>query len=156
MPRIRKGTDRDDVLSAGREDRSAFWFGRDGDDDISGGSGRDILFGGLGDDTLMGGIDNRVDVLFGGRGADTFQFMNLTIGVTGRDVIGDFSRAQGDKIDLTYFYGATFIDDAAFSAGGHIEVQDRNGVLRVDGDGDGDVDFRIKVGVDVTLGDLIL
>jgi len=156
MPRIRKGTNDDDVLGAGRGGSSAIWFGRKGGDDITGGAGRDIIFGGRGDDALRGGIDNKVDVLVGGKGADTFQFFNLSTGFSGRDVIADFSRAEGDRIDLTFFYGASFIDDAAFSATGHIEVQDRNGVLRVDRDGDGDVDFRIKVGVDLSASDLLL
>lgn len=162
MSRIRKGTNGNDVLHAGRDGQSAVWFGRRGDDDIAGGSGRDIIFGGRGDDTLCGGVDNNLDVLVGGRGGDTFQFSDFTespsgrIGHTNRDVIADFSRKQGDKIDLTLLSGGSFIDSSAFSAAGHAEVQDRNGVLRIDRDGDGDVDFRIKVGADLSASDLLL
>lgn len=162
MPRIRKGTDTDDVLGPGRDGKSAIWFGGKGNDDIWGGLGRDVVFGGRGDDTLCGGVDNNLDVLIGGKGADTFQFFDFVespsgrIGHTNRDVIADFSRKQGDKIDLTLLSGGSFIDSLAFSAAGHAEVQDRNGVLRIDRDGDGDVDFRIKVGVDLSASDILL
>jgi len=100
-------------------------FGGSGNDLIFGGAGADILDGGTGDDrlfgdhdgsptvqqgrdTLSGGYGNDylsggggADVLFGGAGSDTFAFdhhNDLSIGHT--DVIRDFSRTEGDKIDL--------------------------------------------------------
>jgi hypothetical protein len=66
-----------------------------GDDTLLGGSGNDTLLGGDGDDTLMGGTGN--DVLTGGKGADTFVWK---AGDVGKDVIKDFSVAEGDRIDL--------------------------------------------------------
>jgi Ca2+-binding RTX toxin-like protein len=72
-----------------------------GDHDLSPTSqdGRDTLDGGSGDDTLVGG--GNADVMFGGAGADSFRFDHIDDFVMGHsDVIRDFSRAQGDKIDL--------------------------------------------------------
>jgi Ca2+-binding RTX toxin-like protein/lipopolysaccharide export system protein LptC len=66
-----------------------------GSDTLLGGSGNDTLLGGDGDDTLMGGTGN--DALTGGKGADTFVWK---AGDVGKDVIKDFSVAEGDRIDL--------------------------------------------------------
>ncbi len=51
--------------------------------------------GGTGNDTLIGGQGN--DVLVGGGGADVFMWK---AGDTGHDVIKDFNRDQGDRLDL--------------------------------------------------------
>jgi serralysin len=76
-----------------------------------GGSGADLLFGLGGNDTLKGGVgmDHLVggagkDVLTGGTEADHFVYTALSdSGITAatRDVITDFSQADGDKIDLS-------------------------------------------------------
>lgn len=58
-----------------------------------GGDGADYLSGDKGD-----------DVLIGGAGADLFSFVNGA----GRDVIADFSHAQGDHIRLSAAQAADF------------------------------------------------
>lgn len=104
-----------DVLSGGT-----------GADRIFGGSGADIITGGVGDDeifadhdgsptslqgrdSISGGFGNdkihgggNADSMFGNAGADQFIFDNANDFVFGHaDFIGDFSRAEGDKIVLT-------------------------------------------------------
>ena len=95
-------------------------FGNAGNDTISGGAGDDLIFGGRGNDVLRGGLgDDRLeggagddnldggrgqDDLVGGLGADTFDFNNIAdsgLTPTTWDVIEDFDRAQGDKVDLS-------------------------------------------------------
>jgi Ca2+-binding RTX toxin-like protein len=71
-----------------------------GDDYIFGQNGNDTIYGGAGKDNIWGGAD--VDYLTGGSGADTFHF---EAGDSGRsyadaDVIYDFNRNEGDKLDL--------------------------------------------------------
>jgi Ca2+-binding RTX toxin-like protein len=69
-----------------------FLLGQGGNDKLFGFSGSDSLIGGSGADTLVGGSE-----------ADTFRFFREDESPTGfssRDVINDFSHAQGDKIDL--------------------------------------------------------
>lgn len=67
-------------------------FGYDGNDTLTGGSGNDVLVGGDGKDRLIGGD-----------GADTFRFLSSQDSGRrpyGRDIIADFSHADGDRIDL--------------------------------------------------------
>ncbi|HTV66966.1 MAG TPA: M10 family metallopeptidase C-terminal domain-containing protein, partial [Rhizobiaceae bacterium] len=75
-------------------------------------------------DRLTGGLG--IDKLTGGTGADRFIFNAVTESrsSSGRDTIEDFSRAQGDKIQLTAIdantklagnQAFTFIGTAAFS-----------------------------------------
>ena len=78
-------------------------LGDAGADILNGGFGaeNDILRGNGGNDTLIGNIGR--DNLTGGLGADHFTLMfYYETGTTAatRDLIVDFSRAQGDKIDL--------------------------------------------------------
>ena len=97
-------------------------FGRSGDDVLDGGEGQDSLGGGSGNDTLDGGLgvdavsggsgndlilshsDGSADALTGGGGSDTFafRFSNFEGAVEhmGNDVIQDFNRAQGDRIEV--------------------------------------------------------
>jgi Ca2+-binding RTX toxin-like protein len=70
--------------------------GRAGDDTLIGSTGNDVLSGGTGNDTLIGGLGG--DELAGGSGADHFVF---TTANDGADLIHDFSRAEGDKIDVS-------------------------------------------------------
>jgi Ca2+-binding RTX toxin-like protein len=79
--------------------------GLDGRDRVAGGAGNDVIFGGAGEDQLFGDAGNDVitsgpgaDRMFGGAGADTFAFL---VAPDISDFIGDFSRAQGDKIDVS-------------------------------------------------------
>lgn len=101
-PLLGRGGAGDDDLSGGS-----------GDDVLRGGAGQDVLRGGAGDDALDGGSGDDglvggpgADVLTGGAGADVFHFLvedDLVApdGRVGLDRIIDFSRAQGDRIDLS-------------------------------------------------------
>jgi hypothetical protein len=81
-----------------------------GNDEIWGGSGNDQIFGGLGNDALIGGSGNDQivggagkDTIYGGTGRDYFDFDKISdSGITApeRDLIKDFNKSQGDKIDL--------------------------------------------------------
>ncbi len=95
-------------------------FGGKGDDFVHGNAGDDVLLGDLGDDTVLGGQgddlllggdgadylsgDKGDDVLIGGADADLFSFVTGA----GRDVIADFSHAQGDHIRLSVAQAADF------------------------------------------------
>jgi len=85
-------------------------------DKLTGNTGNNVLDGRVGNDTLIGGAGQ--DTLTGGDGADRFVF-NL-ISETGSskataDIIKDFNRAQGDKIDLSAIdanRGTTAVNDS--------------------------------------------
>ena len=66
--------------------------GNGGNDKLYGGWGHDTLKGGSGNDYLNGGHYN--DTYTGGGGADTFVFHQYA------DTITDFTRSQGDKIQI--------------------------------------------------------
>jgi len=84
--------------------------GNDGSDTLQGRDGRDTLYGDAGNDLLIGGTGN--DVLWGGDGhdwleggadADRFVFVSTQDSRPGLDAdwIVDFTRSEGDVIDLT-------------------------------------------------------
>ncbi len=80
---------------------------QDGNDTLLGGNGNDILFGQGGDDILNGGNGNDIliggkgnDILTGGAGADTFAWKAGDTNSGGFDVIKDFNKDAGDRIDL--------------------------------------------------------
>ena len=85
-----------------------------GDEDINNGATADLagfddlLDGAAGNDTLVGGSGS--DRLVGGAGADTFVFGEQESGHF--DLVVDFSKRQGDKIDLT----ALNLSDVEFNA----------------------------------------
>jgi len=74
-------------------------YGGAGNDTLYAGTGNDRLVGGAGDDTLVGGPGN--DILTGGTGADTFKWVLNDASGGATDVITDFSKAQGDVLDLS-------------------------------------------------------
>ncbi|WP_119392848.1 calcium-binding protein [Taklimakanibacter lacteus] len=132
--------------------------GSGGDDRLEGGNGADTLNGGANNDTLIGGANR--DVMTGGSGADKFAYFSTSetgIGPSARDLITDFSRAQGDKIDLSGIdanvnlagnQAFVFIGDDGFNdvAGElHYGHDDGNTIISGDTDGDGNSDFRIEV-----------
>ena len=87
-----------DVLYGG-QGNDELW----GDQDAShsNATGHDKLFGGAGRDKLIG--HSGADELTGGTGADTFVYHVFNESTdTMRDKILDFSRSQGDKIDLSF------------------------------------------------------
>lgn len=92
------GSSGDDILIGGQHN-----------DILYGGAGNDQLFGGNGGDTLIGGAGD--DILWGGEGADTFKWMlddQGSVDAPAVDRIMDFSKTEGDKIDLKDLLG----DDA--------------------------------------------
>jgi hypothetical protein len=91
------------------------------------------LIGGAGNDALTGG--NGKDSLTGGPGSDNFYFKKyaeLGLG-TNADVITDFSKAQGDKIDLSSLdakVATTSVNDAFnFLTGAPTTTSNANGAL---------------------------
>ncbi|MES2341026.1 MAG: matrixin family metalloprotease [Pseudomonadota bacterium] len=68
--------------------------GGDGRDWVRGGQADDSLSGGAGDDWMSGDLGD--DTISGGTGADIFH----TWGAAGIDRITDFSRAEGDRVQL--------------------------------------------------------
>ena len=99
----------DDTVAGGKGDD--FVHGNTGDDVLLGDLGDDTVLGGQGDDILLGGDgadylsgDRGDDVLIGGAGRDLFNFVDGA----GRDVIADFSHAEGDQIRLSVTQAADF------------------------------------------------
>ncbi|WP_279615893.1 beta strand repeat-containing protein [Phytopseudomonas flavescens] len=85
-----------DYIRANHETFNVAGDTRGESDHLYGGAGNDILYGQGGNDFLVGGAGD--DILFGGTGADTFVWQK---GDFGKDVIKDFSVAEGDSIDLS-------------------------------------------------------
>jgi Ca2+-binding RTX toxin-like protein len=123
--------------------------GGEGSDGLYGGLGADTLIGGQGADTLDGGLGT--DSMEGGAGADLFLFRSMAD--VDKDVITDFSAAQGDRIDLRPIDANVFADgnqgfawiaSASFSeVAGQLRFADE--ALQGDVDGDGVADFEITV-----------
>jgi Ca2+-binding RTX toxin-like protein len=145
-------------------------FGGGGKDKILGGKGHDTLLGGAGKDTIDGGKGNDIlvggagkDVLKGGKGADTFVFefaSDSTPKGKGRDEILDFSRKQGDRIDVSAIDPPT--DDGAFDyigktkfggEAGELRWQKKGGgtLISADIDGDGKADFAVSLAKAISL-----
>ncbi len=107
-------------------------------DYLDGGDGRDQLFGMGGDDLLHGGPG--IDQLWGGDGADTFRVTSLG---DGRDIVRDFDRTEGDRIDLS-----ELLAGSGFDAPGAVE-SDFVRISYTDFDGDGsEDDVRVQVDLD--------
>ncbi len=85
---------------------------------LTGNAATNILNAGRGNDTLLGGLGK--DTLTGGPDADRFKFNAVAeTGITAitRDIIVDFNRSQGDKIDLSAIDANTAVlGNNAFSA----------------------------------------
>ncbi|WP_395676476.1 hypothetical protein [Inquilinus sp.] len=121
---------------------------------LAGGAGDDGLTGGAGADILRG--DAGRDLLVGGGGADRFVFATGDTGLGGSgDRIGDFSHAQGDRIDLSAIdanmavvgdQAFTFIGAGAFTGvAGQLRAVSGGGLTALHGDvnGDGVADFTV-------------
>ncbi|MBR0554363.1 calcium-binding protein [Ciceribacter sp. L1K23] len=159
----------DNTLS-GNAGRNALSGGA-GNDVLSGGGGNDTLRGDAGNDRLLGG--SGTDKLYGGAGADRLVFKTLsdsTVASVGRDMIYDFNRSQGDRIDLSAIDASTkssgnqaftFIGEASYSGmAGELRYVNKNGDTFVYADVNGDKvsDFAIRVDttIDFIKGDFIL
>jgi serralysin len=82
-------------------------YGGAGADWVRGGQGDDVLYGEDGNDWMSG--DRGSDTLTGGAGADVFYgFKGM-----GLDYVTDFSRAQGDRIQLAVGTSYTLRQDGA-------------------------------------------
>lgn len=158
-----RGGDGADILVGGKG--HDVLEGGAGHDHLVGGAGKDVLRGGAGDDVLNGGKAR--DKLFGGAGADTFVFqtkLDSSAKLSRSDVIRDFSRKDGDLIDLSGLKGKTvldFIGTSHFTGAGN-EVRyakkEKSTVIKIDLDGDSKVDMAIKLSgkVHLTEGDFVL
>lgn len=94
------GGGNDTVFGGGGNDTIT---GDAGNDNLDGFAGNDTLSGGIGNDTLAGSVGS--DAMTGGTGADAFVFNFFGFNnITGIDTdrITDFSRTEGDKIDLSF------------------------------------------------------
>lgn len=133
-------------------------LGNAGNNVLNSGLGADTLNGGAGNDVLWGGAG--ADHLTGGAGADLFVFKALSdsaVPVAARDLIADFSRTQGDRIDLRGIdaheglggdQAFRFVGSAAFSASaGELRIDRYAAQTVVSGDvnGDGRADFAINL-----------
>jgi Ca2+-binding RTX toxin-like protein len=107
-------------------------FGSGGNDLLVGAAGNDTLAGDAGADTLNGGAG--VDVLRGGLNADVFRFIFASeTGAAGaiRDRIADFSKAQADRIDVSFIdANAAVAGNQAFAYIGAVAAFSGAGQLR--------------------------
>jgi serralysin len=139
--------------------------GGKGNDILDGGAGNDVLLGGEGNDKLIGGLGR--DELTGGLGADHFVFRSeaqSTPSALQRDVIADFERLHGDRIDLSAIdanrhlagdQSFTFVGTSGFSkTPGELRYEYSKNVTLIHGDtnGDGVADFSIELSRKVVLG----
>jgi Ca2+-binding RTX toxin-like protein len=120
---------------------------------VTGTKGANVLIGGSVNDQLIGG--GGADTLTGNGGADRFIFQDSAIS-DARTTITDFSRGQGDRIDLSLIDAKeggrdnafTFIGSAAFTGtAGELRAVSSAGSQLISGDVDGDgvADFSILV-----------
>lgn len=137
-------------------DGADYIVGGTGADTLNGGTGADQLWGEAGADRIIGGAD--ADYVEGGDGADRFLFTALAEIAPG-DVIGDFSHAEGDRIDLRQIdadAGATgdqafrYVGNGAFTGtagAAELRWQVSGSELRVeiDTNHDGAVDYAFTV-----------
>ena len=146
------GGDGNDRLDGGAH--NDYLVGRKGNDVMLGGLDNDRLVGGAGNDSLYGGDGN--DRLEGGAGADIFGFDDghTGIGSANRDRIADFSRGEGDKldvdpVDVNLNLGGdqdfVFRGTAAFTGIGQIRVVSSGAdrIIQFNNDSDLQADFEI-------------
>jgi len=147
--RVLNGTSGGDTLNGSHRNDSL--SGLAGNDLLLGSHGFDTLDGGAGNDTLVNGAGQ--EVITGGTGADLFQFTKIWSFTIEKDLITDFNRAEGDRIDLSAIdangrlpgdTAFTFIGDASF---GRVAGQLRfaGGMLQADYDGDGRSDSEMRI-----------
>jgi Ca2+-binding RTX toxin-like protein len=147
------GTSGDDTLigTAGNDTL----IGGDGDDIIFGQEGNDKLFGDAGNDTLYGGSGH--NELRGGAGADTFVIdgnavaETLAHGTQMADLILDYNKDEGDKIDLSELLGGVSnVNSGNIGQYAHIVADTSGGsgtthALQVDLDGTGNASGFVTV-----------
>jgi Ca2+-binding RTX toxin-like protein len=90
--------------------------GLDGNDQLNGGANHDFLSGDAGNDVLNGGTG--ADEISGGTGADRFVFEDVV-----QDLVHDFSRAEGDKVDVNALLaGVGYTGGANAFADGYLRI----------------------------------
>ncbi len=128
-----------------------------GDFSLVGSAANNMLQGNEGDNLITGGRGK--DMLFGYDGADTFRYTSIkdsTVKANGRDTIEDFTRADGDLMDLSAIDAKTGSGNQAFKWIGksnfhekkgelHYVVKNGNAYVEGDTNGDGEADFAILV-----------
>jgi serralysin len=132
--------------------------GQSGGDQLLGRAGHDTVYGDGGADRIAGGVG--ADHLWGGPQSDSFIYTRVAesaVDVPGRDTIEDFSRVQGDRIDVAAIdadvslegnQAFAFIGESAFHrTAGELRYELVDGQTLVSGDvtGDGVADFCISV-----------
>ena len=142
--------------------------GLGGADRLHGRGGGDRLEGGGGADRIVGGLGG--DVLVGGHGADAFVFRAAGHSrPDDRDLIVDFSRRQGDVIDLRALaaghresdgHALDFIGRGAFEEAGEVRYRVGQGhtvvEVNLDGDAQAELSFRLGTLVHLTERDFLL
>ncbi len=123
----------EDVVLTGKAAINA--LGNDSDNEFIGNDGKNFLSGGLGADILVGGLGD--DKLTGGGGADTFVYHSVVDRGTGKEVITDFNKGEGDVLDLHDVLDGVSLDP--FNDGTLNFEQDGKGntIIRFDADGAG-------------------
>lgn len=126
------------------------------DNAVVGNAANNVLDGAGGNDKLKGAAG--ADTLTGGTGTDQFIFTSLsesTVASSGRDLILDFARTQGDRVNLSVIDANTALaGDQAFTFVGAASFSNKAGELRYavsggdtfiegDVDGNGTADFSI-------------
>ncbi|HEY9627941.1 MAG TPA: hypothetical protein V6C84_11615 [Coleofasciculaceae cyanobacterium] len=93
----------DNLILTGTQDLNS--TGNEADNTLTGNSGRNTLNGKSGNDTLIGSLGN--DTLIGGSGSDRFVVEKIFFSnfdgeqILNVDLVQDFSRSQGDKIQIS-------------------------------------------------------
>ena len=131
-------------------------YGGSGNDNLYGGTGNDVLQGGSGNDWVRG--NEGVDQNHGNAGADRFLFDDgeTGVGLGNRDVIHDFARVEGDKIDVDWIDANSglagdqdfaFVYANEFSAVGQLRYVNYAGYTVIEGNSGGSLaaDFQIQL-----------
>lgn len=124
------GGNSDNTIDASGFSGSAYLYGRNGNDNLNGGTRNNYIYGGQGDDVINGNGGNDYlygeqgnDSINGGQGFDTireradvnFTLTNTQLTGNGSDTLTSIERAMlkggnsANKIDASGFSGSTFI-----------------------------------------------
>ncbi|MBE9215147.1 hypothetical protein IQ247_21190, partial [Plectonema cf. radiosum LEGE 06105] len=103
------GGDIGNIINASNYSRSAFLYGRGGNDTLIGGDGNDLIKGGEDNDLITGGAGN--NRLYGEGGSDTFVISSIT----GRDTIYDFEEG----VDFIGLSGGLIFGSLTIQASGN-------------------------------------
>ena len=141
-------------------------YGTDGANLFDGGAGADEIRAYKGADGITGGASG--DTMWGGEGADTFRYsFGDSDPGNQRDLIKDFSHAQGDRIDLGMIFGPVSPSLYAFTFVGKDDADDpgevgyhfsgNRTIVEVNADSDAAVELEIELSgkIDLVAGDFL-